>query len=338
MRGRSAPWRGTGSDVRAIPGYALALAACLCCASGGAPAQDFPKRPVRLVLTFGAPGGSPDTIARVTGAKLSEMWGVQVVVDPRPGAGGMLATELVAKATPDGYTLVLVSPSHVINPSLHAKVAYDPFRDFAPITQAAVVPNILSVHPGVPARSVKELIALAKAKPGSLSYGSAGTGSSQHLAGELFREMAGVDIVHVPYKTANTANLDLIAGRIQVAFAATSSVNFIRDGRLVGLAVTSGRRSPAFPALPTIAEAGLPGYEAAAWYGVLAPTGVPRPVIAKLHRDFGTALAQPDVREKLVAQAIEAVTSATPGDFTKFLRREHDKWAALVRKSGARVD
>jgi len=290
------------------------------------------------VLTFGAPGGSPDTIARAVGARLTEMWGMQVVIDPRPGAGGMLATEIVARTTPDGYTIMLVSPSHVINPALHAKVAYDPFKDFAPVTQAAEVPNVLSIYPGVPARTMKDLIALAKAKPGSLSYGSAGTGSSQHLAGELFREMAGVNIVHVPYKVASTANLDLIAGRIQIAFAATSSLNFIRDGRLIGLAVTSARRNPALPELPTVAEAGLPGYEAAAWYGVLAPAGTPKAIIARLHRDFSDALAHPGVREKLAAQTIESVTSASPEAFLAFLRREHDKWGAVVRKSGAKAD
>lgn len=306
--------------------------------AGGACAQDFPKRPVRFVLSFGAPGGSPDTIARVVGARLTERWGVQVVIDPRPGAGGMLATEIVARSTPDGYTLILVSPSHVINPALHAKVAYDPFRDFAPITQAAEVPNIVSVYPGVPARSIKELIALAKAKPGTLSYGSAGAGSSQHLAGELFREMAGINIVHVPYKAASTANLDLIAGRIQLAFAATTSVGFIRDGRLIGLAVTSRRRNPALPDLPTVAEAGLPGYEAAAWYGVLAPAGVPRSIVSKLHKDFTDALRQPDVREKLAAQTIEVTTSASPAEFTDFLRREQSKWGVLVKKAGAKVD
>lgn len=318
----------------------LGLVSCLLLVAGAGRghAQDFPKRPIRFVLTFGAPGGSPDTIARVVGARLTEMWGTQVVIDPRPGAGGMLATEIVARTNPDGYTILLVSPSHVINPSLHAKVAYDPFRDFAPVTQAAVVPNILSVHPGVPARSVKELIALARARPGALSYGSAGTGSSQHLAGELFREMAGVNIVHVPYKAASTANLDLIAGRIQVAFAATSSLAFIRDGRLVGLAVTSARRNAALPELPTVAEAGLPGYEAAAWYGVLAPAGTPRAIVTRLHRDFTAALAQPGVREKLATQTIEAVTSASPEAFTAFLRREHGKWAAMVSKSGAKVE
>jgi tripartite-type tricarboxylate transporter receptor subunit TctC len=318
---------------------ALSAAALLIAAgAGNGLAEDFPKRPVRFVLSFGAPGGSPDTIARVVGAKLTERWGMQIVIDPRPGAGGMLATEIVAHTTPDGYTLILVSPSHVINPALHTKVAYDPFKDFAPITQAAEVPNIVSVYPGVPARSIKELIALAKAKPGTLSYGSAGVGSSQHLAGELFREMAGINIVHVPYKTANTANLDLISGRIQLAFAATTSVGFIRDGRLVGLAVTSRRRNAALPDLPTVAEAGVPGYEAAAWYGVLAPAGTPKAIVSKLHRDFTAALGEPDVREKLAAQTIEAVTSASPAAFEDFLRREQSKWTALVRKSGAKVD
>jgi len=316
----------------------IASVLLLAASAGGGLAQDFPKRPVRLVLTFGAPGGAPDTIARAVGARLTEMWGMQIVIDPRPGAGGMLATEIVAKTTPDGYTIMLVSPSHVINPALHAKVAYDPFKDFAPVTQAAEVPNILSVYPGVPARTMKELIALAEARPGSLSYGSAGTGSSQHLAGELFREMAGVNIVHVPYKTASTANLDLIAGRTQVAFAATSSLPFIRDGRLVGLAVTSARRNPALPELPTMAEAGLPGYEAAAWYGVLAPANAPKAIIARLHRDFSAALAHPDVREKLLAQTIEPVTSASPEAFLVFLRREHEKWDALVRKTGAKAE
>ncbi len=179
------------SIKRCVLGLASGL--LLAVGAGNGLAQDFPKRPVRFVLTFGAPGGSPDTIARAVGARLTEMWGVQVVIDPRPGAGGMLATEIVARTTPDGYTIMLVSPSHVINPALHAKVAYDPFKDFAPVTQAAEVPNILSIYPGVPARTMKDLIALAKARPGSLSYGSAGSGSSQHLAGELFREMAEVE-------------------------------------------------------------------------------------------------------------------------------------------------
>jgi len=301
-------------------------------------ADEYPKRPVRFVLTFGAPGGSPDTIARTASSKLTDLWGMQVVVDPRPGAGGMLATEIVSRATPDGYTIILVSPSHVINPALHAKMPFDSVKDFAPITQVAEVPNIVSIYPGVAARSVKELITLAKAKPGSLSYGSAGIGSSQHLAGELFREMAGINIVHVPYKVASAANLDLIAGRIQLAFAATSSVAHIRAGRLIGLAVTSARRNAAFPELPTVAEAGLPGYEAAAWYGVLAPASTPKSIITRLHKDFTMVLAQPDVRERLATQTIEAVTSASPAAFAQFLERQSSKWGALVRNSGAKVE
>jgi tripartite-type tricarboxylate transporter receptor subunit TctC len=258
-----------------------AFLACVLAAVGTiARAQDYPVRPVRMVLTFGAPGGAPDTIARTLGAELAKMWGQQLVVDPRPGGGGMLATDIVSKATPDGYTVLLVSPSHVINPALHAKMPFDPVKDFAPVTQVAEVPNVLTVYPGVAARSVKELIALAKAKPGSLAYGSSGIGSSQHLAGELFREMAGINIVHVPYKAGTAANLDLIAGRIQIGFASSTSVPHIKSGRLVALGVTSAKRSGALPDVPTIAESGLAGYVASAWYGVLAPARTPKAIVA----------------------------------------------------------
>jgi tripartite-type tricarboxylate transporter receptor subunit TctC len=266
------------------------------------------------------------------------MWGQQLVVDPRSGAGGILGTEIVAKAAPDGYTLVLVSPSHAINPALHAKMPYDALKDFAAVTQLAEVPNILSVHPGVPARSVKELIALAKGKPGGLSYGSAGIGSSQHLAGELFKEMAGVNLVHVPYKAASATNVDLIAGRIQLAFGSTASVPHIRSGKLVGLAVTTAKRSPAVPDLPTIAEAGLPGYEAASWYGVLVPAGTALAIIARLHKDFTQAAQMPEVRQQQSALAIEPTVSASPAAFAAFIARERAKWANLVRKSGAKAE
>jgi tripartite-type tricarboxylate transporter receptor subunit TctC len=314
------------------------LFAILTAVSSAALAQDYPKRPVRLVLSFGAPGGAPDTIARTLASKLAETWGQQLVIDPRSGAGGILGTEIAAKAAPDGYTLVLVSPSHAINPALHAKMPYDAVKDFTPITQLAEVPNIVSVHPGVPARSIKELIALAKAKPGSLSYGSAGIGSSQHLAGELFKEMAGVNLVHVPYKAASATNIDLMAGRIQLAFGSTASVPHIRAGKLIGLAVTTAKRSPAVPDLPTISEAGVAGYEAAAWYGLLAPGGTPQPIIAKLHRDFTRAAQMPDVRQQQTALAIEPTVSPGPAAFAAFIDRERVKWGDLVRKSGARVE
>lgn len=318
--------------ARAAAATILAIAAGACCA------QNFPARPVRFVLSYGAPGGTPDIIARTLGAKLTKLWGNQVVIDPRPGGGGILAAEIVAGAAPDGYTIFLVSPSHLINSALHAKLSYDPIKTFAAVTQVADVPNILSIHPSIAARSVRELIALAKSKPGSLAYGSAGTGSSQHLSGELFKKMAGVELVHVPYKVATAAVIDLIAGRIQIAFASNSSLPHIRAGRLAGLAVTSARRSSALPDLPTIAESGIPGYEASGWYGVLVPARTPEALVARLHDDIAQVLREPEVRTQLAANTIEVTVSATPRDFTAFLVKESAKWSVLVKESGARVD
>ena len=289
----------------------MKLVTLLCIALTGTAAyaqSDYPKRPVRLVLSFGAPGGAPDTIARTIAPKLSEMWGQQLVVDPRQGAGGIVGTEIAAKSAPDGYTLVLVSPSHAINPALHSKMPYDSVRDFTPVTQLAQTPNILLANPSVPARSVKELVALAKGKPGTLSYGSAGVGSSQHLAGELFKEMAGVNLVHVPYKAASATNVDLIAGRIQLAFGSVAAIPHVRSGKLVALGTATARRSSALPDVPTIAEAGVPGYEAAAWYGVLAPAGTPRAIVAKLHDDFKRAAQSPDVRSSKARWASKALS------------------------------
>jgi tripartite-type tricarboxylate transporter receptor subunit TctC len=318
--------------VHAAAVVILAIIAGACCA------QNFPTRPVRFVLSYGAPGGTPDIIARMLGARLTQLWERQVVIDPRPGGGGILAAEIVAGAAADGYTIFLVSPSHLINGALHPRLSYDPLTSFAAVTQVADVPNILSIHPSVSARSVRELIALAKAKPGSLAYGSAGTGSSQHLSGELFKKMAGVDIVHVPYKVATAAVIDLIAGRIQVAFASNSSLPHIRAGRLVALAVTSARRSSALPELPTIAESGVPGYEASGWYGVLAPARTPRAIIVRLHDDIARILREPEVRAQLAANTIEVAVSATPNDFNAFLVRESAKWSMLVKESGAKAD
>ena len=318
--------------VHAAAVVILAIIAGACCA------QNFPTRPVRFVLSYGAPGGTPDIIARMLGARLTQLWERQVVIDPRPGGGGILAAEIVAGAAADGYTIFLVSPSHLINGALHPRLSYDPLTSFAAVTQVADVPNILSIHPSVSARSVRELIALAKAKPGSLAYGSAGTGSSQHLSGELFKKMAGVDIVHVPYKVATAAVIDLIAGRIQVAFASNSSLPHIRAGRLVALAVTSARRSSALPELPTIAESGVPGYEASGWYGVLVPARTPRAIIVRLHDDIARILREPEVRAQLAANTIEVAVSATPNDFNAFLVRESAKWSMLVKESSAKAD
>jgi tripartite-type tricarboxylate transporter receptor subunit TctC len=329
-------------ELGSVPGFrsnvARFAALALTLFSTVALAQDYPKRPVRMVLSFGAPGGAPDTIARTLAPRLSEMWGQQLVIDPRQGAGGIVGTEIAAKAAPDGYTLLLVSPSHAINPALHSKMPYDSVRDFSPVTQLAEVPNILSENPAVAARTVKELIALAKAKPGQLAYGSAGVGSSQHLAGELFREMAGINLVHVPYKAASATNIDLIAGRIQLAFSSSSSIPHIRSGKLVGLAVTTGKRSSALPELPTMAEAGVPGYEAASWYGLLVPAGTPQPIISKLHADFSRAAQLPDVRQQQTALAIEPKVSQSPAAFAAFIERERRKWSELVKRSGAKAE
>jgi tripartite-type tricarboxylate transporter receptor subunit TctC len=306
-------------------------------AAGGACAQQYPARPVRFVLPFGAPGGSPDIIARLVAAKLTEAWGQQIVVEPRVGAGGTIGTEVVANAAPDGYTLLLTSPSHAINVTLYPKLAYDPVADFAPISQLVEVPNILVIHPSLPARSVKELIALAKAKPGSLNYGSAGSGSSQHLAGELFKKMAGVNMVHIPYKGGGGVVVDLIAGQLQLTFGSATSLPYVRSGRLIAIAVTTAQRVSSAPNLPTIAEAGLPGYEASAWYALFAPARTPKPIVDKVQAEVVRALKSPDVRERLAFETIQPVGS-TSAELADFLKREIVKWGAIIKESGAKVD
>ena len=317
---------------------AAALGVALGVIAGAAFAQAWPERPVRLVLSFGAPGGTPDITARLIAPRLAELWGGrQLVVDPRSGAGGVLGTDIVAKAAPDGYTLVMVSPAHTINPSLR-KLPYDAVKDFVPVTKMVEVPNILSIYPLLGPKSVQELVALAKAKPGQLSYGTAGVGSSQHLATALFAKMAALDVVHVPYKGAAAVALDLIAGRVHFTFGAGASIAHIRSGRLTALAVSTAKRVPQVPDLPTIAESGFPGYEAPAWHGLLVPAGTPRAIVAKLHRDFGTALVHPSVREVLSFEITEPAPSPSPEHFAQFMTGETRKWAALVKESGAKLE
>jgi len=316
----------------AFIGMALAtLAAVSACA------QQYPVKPIRFVLPFGAPGGAPDITARLIAPKLTEAWGQQVVVEPRVGAGGTIGTEVVATAAPDGYTILLTSPSHAINVTLYAKLPYDAVADFIPITQLVEVPNILVIHPSLPARSVKELIALAKSRPGSLNYGSAGSGSSQHLAGELFKKMAGVSMVHIPYKGGGGVVVDLIAGQVQLTFGSSTSMPYVRSGRLIALAVTTAQRVNSLPALPTIAESGLPGYEASAWYALFAPARTPKPIIDKLHTEVARILKLPEVRERLAFETIQPVGS-TPAELTEFVKREIVKWGAIIKDSGAKVD
>ena len=294
-------------------------------------ADAYPSRPVRLVLSF--PGGAPDIIARLIAPKLTDAWRQQVLVDPRSGAGGIIGTDAVAKAAADGYTYLIASPSHAINPSLHTNLPYDSIADFAPVSLLAEVPNIVIIHPSVPARSIKELVAYAKANPGQIQYGTSCCGSSQHLAAELFAKMAGVNIVHVPYKAGPQVVVDLVAGQVKLTFGSSSAMPNVRSGKLVALAVTTARRVSSLPDLPTVAEAGLPGYEASAWYAMFAPAKTPRIIVDKVQDDVAKALKSSDVREKLSQLVIEPVGSK-PAELDAFLKKEIAKWSVVVRESG----
>ncbi len=317
--------------------FFLALAATLGCAN--ALAQSYPAKPIRFVVPY-PPGGSVDIAARAVGQKLSEAWGQPVVVDNRAGAGGNIGADLVAKSPADGYTLLMGAvATHAINPTLYAKIPYDPVRDFTPVALVVQVPNILVVNPSVPAKSVKELIELARAKPGTLNFGSGSTGSTGHLAGELFNTMAGVKMVHIPYKGAAPAMADLLAGQVHLMFDnLANALPNVKAGRLRALAVTTLARSPAVPDLPTIAESGLPGFDLTTWFGVMVPAGTPPEIVAKLNAEIVRALATKDMHERLEKMGAEAPTNNTPERFAAFIRSEAAKYAKVVKESGAKVE
>ena len=317
--------------------WGLRLAAA-CTLLGVVPAQaQYPTKALRFIMPF-PPGGGTDTLGRIIGQKLSEVLAQQVIIDNRPGAGANIGAEIAAKSPPDGYTLLMGNIAHAINVSLYSKLSYDLVKDFAPVTLLASTPNILVVHPSVPARSVKELIALAQARPGQLDYASSGSGSSAHLAAELFNMMASVKMTHVPYKGGGPAVIALVGGQVSVGFATTPSVlPQVKAAKLRGLAVTSAQRSPATSELPTISEAGVPGYEAGTWYGVLVPAGTPREIIARLHAESVKLLKLPDVKERLDAAGFEPIGS-TPEQFAAYTSSEIEKWAKVVKASGARAD
>ncbi len=305
--------------------------------SGGADAQNYPTRPVRFIAPFAA-GGALDTLTRTIAARMQDSWGQPVLVENRTGAGGNIGADLVAKAAPDGYTLVMGTiATHAINVSLYSAMPYDAVRDFAPVTIAASINNSLSVHPSVPAKNVAELIAYAKANPGKLTFGSAGNGTSQHLAGELFKTMAGVDMVHIPYKGGAPAMVDLLAGQISMTFGdIPTALPHIRAGKLRSLAVTGAKRSPLLPDVPTIAEQGLPGFDVSAWFGVFTTAGTPRPVVDRLNAEIVRILNLPDVREKLLGIGMEPVTNS-PDQFAAYVQSEIAKWAQVVKASGAKA-
>ena len=300
--------------------------------------QQYPTRPVRFVVPF-SPGGSTDTLARTLGQKLSEALGQQVVVDNRPGGNGDIGMLIVARAPADGHTIVLGYIANLaIAPSLQAKMPYDPVKDYAPITQPASSPNVLTAHPSVQAKSLKELVALAKAKPGQLSFASTGVASVGHLTGELINNLAGIRLTHVPYKGSGQAVTDILGGHVHVMFSGFSStLAHIKSGKLRALAVTGPKRSNALSDVPTIAEQGFPGVEATAWYGVLAPAGTPRPFVARLHGELVKILKLPDVVQRLEGLGFELVGS-TPEQFGAYIKSETAKWAKVVKASGAKPD
>ena len=300
-------------------------------------AQNYPARVVRIVVPTSA-GGGGDVIARLIAKSLGERWGRQVVVDNRTGAGTMLGSELVARAAPDGYTLLMTPSTLAINPAAYKKVPYDALRDFAPITQAAVVPNLMMVHPSVPAKNVREMIALAKSKPGQLFYASSGHGTSPHLSMELFSLMAGIKMIQVPYKSSGPGVIDLLAGQVALmAPSMISGIPHVRAGRLRALGVTTAARSPGAPDIPTIAEAGLPGYESAQWYGLLAPAGTPKDVLDKLHKDVTAALRAPEHSELLGAEG-GIVVAGSPEEFTNAIKIEIAKWLRVAKEAGLKPE
>jgi len=306
--------------------------------SCAAAAQSYPAKGVRIIVPFSA-GGGTDLVARAVGQKLAERWGQPVVVENRVGAGGMIGADAVAKSAPDGYTLLMCSPQEVaVNHHVYPKVPYDPQRDFAPITLVTVTPLVIAVNPGVPARNIGELIALARAKPGTLGYATPGTASTQHLSGEILQAAAGVKLVHVPYKGAGQSIPDVIGGQVPIGIYGILTISpQAKAGKLRVLAVTTPKRSPIAPEVPTLAESGFPGFDTSLWFGLLAPAGTPKDVVAKIHDDAVRALKLPDVAERIAAQGGEVIGN-TPAEFAAFIAAESAKYAKIIREAGVRLE
>jgi tripartite-type tricarboxylate transporter receptor subunit TctC len=300
-------------------------------------ASDYPNRPVRFIVPF-PPGGGADALARIVAQKLSTTWGQQVIVDNRGGAGGNLAAEIAAKAPSDGYTIFQGNVAHTISVSLYAKLNYDLLKDFIPVTQLASIPFMLVVNPGLNLNSVKELISQAKAKPGQFNYASSGSGGPSHLAMELFKSMAGINVTHVPYKGASLTVTDLMSGQVHMMYMTlAAALPHVTSGRLKGLAVASDKRIQAMLDLPTVAEAGVPGFEASTWFGVMVPKGTPKSIVDKLHQAMITTLGFADVKDRLARQAFVLVGSS-PDEFGQYIAAEIPKWARIVKLSGAKVE
>jgi tripartite-type tricarboxylate transporter receptor subunit TctC len=316
----------------------LAVLLALSVGAFGAAAQGYPNKPVRMIVGF-PPGGGTDVVARVIGQKLSEWWGQAVAVENRPGATGTIGADAVAKSAPDGYTLLMGHVnSHAIAPNLFKKLPYDPIRDFAAVAYVGYVPNVLAVHPSVPAKSMRELIALAKAKPGSLHFASSGNGSTQHLAGEMFKQLAGIDMVHVPYKGSGDAIKDLLGGVVELNFDTMPPVvEHVRNGRLRGLAISTPRRLAQLPDVPTFVEEGMTGFDVTNWYGVMAPAGTPRELVARLNADINKAMRVPEVRARLEHVGTQ-LKEQSAAEFDAFMKAELVKYAKLVKDADIKID
>jgi tripartite-type tricarboxylate transporter receptor subunit TctC len=318
--------------------FALAVALALAAGAAAAQAPAYPAKPVRIINPF-APGGATDQIARLTAQKLSELWGQSVVVENRPGASGAIGLEAVAKSPPDGYTLAIATQTtHAANPALYAKLPYDPVRDFAPLTLAGSTPLALLVQPSLPVTDAKTLIAYLKSNPGKLTYASGGNGTSQHLTMELLKSMTGTFVVHIPYRGAGPAMVDFLGGQVNLMFDnLPTAMPHVKSGKLRALAVSTARRSALAPEVPTMAESGLAGFDLATWFAFFAPAATLKEVTAKIAADMQRVLAQPDVRERLLAAGVD-VAGSTPEELARFQRAEMEKWARIVRDSGAKVD
>jgi len=315
---------------------AFLLLPVLSMASAVVPAQDLSSRPLRIVVPLSA--GAADTLARTIGQKITEQTGQPVVVENRPGAGTTLGTDIAARAVPDGNTLLMATFSHAVNATFYRRLPYDTIKSFSAVTLVASAPNVLEVHPSVPVKTTQDLIALAKAQPGKLNFASAGNGSSSHLAGELFKILSGVNIVHVPYKGAAPAMNDLLGGHVQMTFdPLPSSISIIQAGKLRALAVTTLRRSPALSEVPTLAESGVPDYELNGWSGLLVPAGTPKAVVDRLHTRIVSIINSPDVKSRFTALAVDVVGN-TPAEFQAFIRREVDKWGKVVKTANISAD
>ena len=314
-----------------------ALAGILVVTGSVAFAQAYPSKPIRIISIF-PPGGGNDILCRAVAQKVTENLRQQVIVENRPGANGIIGTEVAARSAPDGYTITLIPSGHAVNASLYRKLPFDSIKDFTPITLAGSSPLVVALHPSVPVKSIKELVVLARARPGQINYGTAGVGSSGHLAGALFESMTGTTLAHIPYKGMSIAVTDVIGGQVYMTFGTSLSVvPHVRSARLRALAVTGAQRSPALPDLPTVAESGVPGYEASLWYGFVGPARLPAEIVQRLNAEIAAALAAPEVRERLASQGVDA-RSSTADEFARLLVSDLDRWAKVVQRLGLRAD